>query len=81
LDDLWVLDFLSRMEVHLLLFSFLFSSVFALPGASRKWLAGASANTTYDYVIVGCGIAGLVLTMRLSELPNTSVLCIEAGPL
>jgi ABC-type antimicrobial peptide transport system permease subunit len=69
------------MEVLLLLFSLLFSSVFAWPNASRKWLADAFANTTYDYVIVGCGIAGLVLTMRLSELPNTSVLCIEAGPL
>jgi hypothetical protein len=65
----------------LLIVSFLYSSVSAFPGTSREGLVDVSANTTYDYVIVGCGIAGLVLTMRLSELPNATVLCIEAGPL
>jgi GMC oxidoreductase len=69
------------MKLLLLILSFVFSPVFALPGAYREGLADASANTAYDYVVVGCGIAGLVLAMRLSELPNASVLCIEAGPL
>jgi hypothetical protein len=35
----------------------------------------------YDYVVVGCGISGLVLSMRLSEDENVSVVCLEAGPL
>ncbi|MGE5157757.1 MAG: GMC family oxidoreductase [Gemmatimonas sp.] len=35
---------------------------------------------TFDYVIVGAGSAGCVLTYRLSEDPNTSVCVLEAGP-
>lgn len=65
----------------LIALSLLFSSASALLNAMHKSLADASANATYDYVIVGCGIAGLVLTMRLSEASNVTVLCIEAGPL
>ena len=69
------------MEVVLLAISFLLSAALALPSASRAGLVEGAANTTYDYVIVGCGIAGLVVTMRLSELSSATVLCIEAGPL
>ena len=34
----------------------------------------------YDYVIVGAGSAGCVLTNRLSENPRISIAVIEAGP-
>lgn len=34
---------------------------------------------SYDYIVVGCGISGLVVTNRLSENPLLTVLCIEAG--
>jgi choline dehydrogenase len=35
---------------------------------------------TFDYVIVGAGSAGSVLTNRLSEDPNTTICVLEAGP-
>lgn len=34
---------------------------------------------SYDYIVVGCGISGLVVTNRLTELADRTVLCIEAG--
>ena len=56
-------------------------SAFPLPIASGPGPVTLAANATYDYVVVGCGLAGLVVSMRISELANVSVLCIEAGPL
>ena len=35
---------------------------------------------TFDYVIIGSGSAGSVLTNRLSEDAGTSVCVLEAGP-
>ena len=35
---------------------------------------------TFDYVIIGAGSAGSVITARLSEQPDTSVCVLEAGP-
>ena len=38
-------------------------------------------GTNFDYIVVGCGIAGLVLSERLTEDADTTVLCLEAGQL
>ena len=38
-----------------------------------------TAQTHYDYIVVGGGAGGLTVANRLSEQPNTTVLVIEAG--
>lgn len=52
-----------------LLNQYVFGSSFGVPGV----------NTTFDYVIVGGGTAGLVLANRLSESGGHTVAVIEAG--
>ncbi|KAI9724093.1 MAG: hypothetical protein M1812_000812 [Candelaria pacifica] len=61
------------ISVHLILSSYVLCASFK---------NGTSALLpAYDYVVVGCGISGLVVANRLSENRNVSVLCIEAGNL
>ena len=54
-----------------------------LPSSLGISLHGRDINepllASYDYIVVGCGISGLVVTNRLSELTDRTVLCIEAG--
>ena len=66
---------MKTLKIILLFFTALASAI-----SNRRTLS-ESASTTYDYVILGCGIGGLVVASRLSENPEISVLCIEAGPL
>lgn len=51
--------------------------------ASGARLHGRDINVplldSYDYIVVGCGISGLVVSNRLSEISERTVLCIEAG--
>ena len=69
-----------RMRVPSAIFA---ASAFFLPPSLGIILHGRDINepllASYDYIVVGCGISGLVVTNRLSELTDRTVLCIEAG--
>jgi choline dehydrogenase-like flavoprotein len=47
--------------------------------ASRATINPATLSDSYDFVVVGGGLAGLVVAARLAENSTTTVLVIEAG--
>ncbi|KAH6665583.1 choline dehydrogenase-like protein [Halenospora varia] len=58
------------------------SSVLAAPSGSQEHDASFSAaakEQSYDYIIIGGGLSGLVVANRLSEDPKKSILVIESG--
>ena len=69
-----------EMAAILLIASLICPLTLALPARPRQILHDRAASS-YDYVVVGCGAAGLTVSNRLTENPDVSVLCIEAGPL
>lgn len=48
---------------------------------SERALINNAGGQTFDYVVVGCGVSGLVVSARLSENEEVTVLCLEAGSL
>jgi ribulose 1,5-bisphosphate synthetase/thiazole synthase len=63
---------------------FLLTAVSQIGPISALVFDASSTNLTgleFDYIIVGCGISGLVLASRLTEQSDTTVLCLEAGGL
>ena len=64
------------------LFHFLF--LFCLGTSTAALIDASSTNINtweYDYLVIGCGVAGLAVAGRLSEDGFTTVLCLEAGVL
>lgn len=48
---------------------------------NARGLISDAADQTFDYIVIGCGVSGLVVSSRLSENEDITVLCLEAGPL
>lgn len=51
----------------------------ALPSSGQTLVEKDTAADTYDYVIVGGGVTGLIVANRLTENKKTTVLVVEAG--
>ncbi|KAF3038602.1 hypothetical protein E8E11_006758 [Didymella keratinophila] len=64
---------------HLIAQNMMLLNPFAYFSTAQLVLAACDPSTTFDYVIVGGGPAGLVLANRLSANPSISVAVIEAG--
>ncbi|KAF2006843.1 GMC oxidoreductase [Amniculicola lignicola CBS 123094] len=60
-------------------FASVLSTASALPREKRDTAAAGCKGKTYDYVVVGGGLTGLVVANRLSENKDRTVLVIENG--
>lgn len=54
-------------------------SAYLFEKGAQCYPTAATENTTFDYVIVGGGTAGLTIASRLSEQESVRVVVIEAG--
>src|SRR6266850_1277211 len=69
----------SCMKKSLCSMLFIFALLFPMESIAKKKKFKGKQDT-FDYIIVGFGSAGAILSRKLSDNFKTSVLVLEAGP-